>query len=142
MLKDHNNCKELPFDAMVLSFYFMQNNFTNEFDRASSKMGVYHLKEQFAEMKLMLTGSSISNFKPLEDIINTVKSSCDVACKVERIETYRMSQSALARLCIENGCVGISSQTGSITVRSVTSSYVYAVTLFPLSVQMFVSEHW
>lgn len=78
MVKQWNDWKELPLDALVLSLYKMQIFYVKEFNRCYRNMGDYQIKEKYQNKvnELNIPTSSIT-----DDITEIVKN-----IKLNRIE--------------------------------------------------------
>lgn len=131
ILKEEANWKEWPVDTMVLLLYYVQTFYSYEFQRGQQGLGNWHLKEKFKDRINLVQYSDLPRFKSLKDIVGAIKHEHAISKGVEKGVSSRMTQKALAKMCVENGHIGFSCQTSSFTVLSVDGKKVEAVRLFP-----------
>lgn len=131
VLKEINEFKELPVDAMVLSLFHLQKYYLYDFARAKCNLGNYSIKKEFANMMQMVKDVRFPDFIPIDEIVKQMKETANPQRSVEKTDTFRLSQKSLARRCVDTGAIGLAPQTTSFTVRSITSSSTHAVKLFP-----------
>ncbi|XP_075440434.1 uncharacterized protein LOC142485236 [Ascaphus truei] len=127
MIRNQTEWKELPLDAMVLSLYYMQTYFINEFERAKCGLGNYNPKTSYYVPQ---KGCKIpvAPFYPLEDIIKRVKSNMDVTpCTVEKRTSLQMSQKSLAHCVVEMDFVSFHPHLKVFLVKSPRNDNVYTV---------------
>ncbi|XP_061655333.1 uncharacterized protein LOC133489966 [Phyllopteryx taeniolatus] len=125
MLKSQDEWKELPVDAMVLSFYYMQSFFLSEFQRARYGLGSYNLKRG---VPVPLTDIDIPSFVPLEDIVGKVKDHLrDEQSREHKNTKLSMFQTSLANTVVKMGLVSLTSSAGVFVVKSPWNETVHVV---------------
>ncbi|RWS22943.1 uncharacterized protein B4U80_13462, partial [Leptotrombidium deliense] len=126
LVKEANDWKELPADAMFLALYKMQNYYLHEFNRACNNTGNYVLKDAYKKKAKELIIKELE-VKNLENIVQDIKK--DVM-EMERLlpkNNQNMTREHLANLVIENNLLGFESITKSFIIRSPFSLGRYAV---------------
>lgn len=128
MVKQWNDWKELPLDALVLSLYKMQIYYVKEFNRCYRNMGDYQIKEKYQNKvnELNIPTSSIT-----DDITEIVKNNklnrIEPKSIIEKESTYRMTQISMANYIFENNLIDFSPHLQVYIVRNVFSSETHVV---------------
>lgn len=128
MIKQWNDWKELPLDALVLSLYKMQIFYVNEFNRCYRNMGDYHVKEEYFNKinELNIPVSSIND--DITEIVKNIKNNkIEPKTIIEKKSTYRMTQISLANHILENKLIDYSPHLQVHIVRCAYSNKTHTV---------------
>ncbi|KAF0758335.1 CG-1 domain-containing protein, partial [Aphis craccivora] len=128
MVKQWNDWKELPLDALVLSLYKMQIFYVKEFNRCYRNMGDYQIKEKYQNKvnELNIPTSSITD--DITEIVKNIKlNRIEPKSIIEKESTYRMTQISMANYIFENNLIDFSPHLQVYIVRNVFSSETHVV---------------
>ncbi|RWS24903.1 uncharacterized protein B4U80_13156 [Leptotrombidium deliense] len=127
LIKKHTRWTELPVDAIFLALYQMQNFILSEFSRGYRNLGKYRPKNVYNSSQLKLDGVVIDS---IDTIIQRIKqNSLSLKQHIKIKPTYRMSQTNIANLCVENDLIGFDAHNHIFTVISPFKDKAFAVKL-------------
>ena len=131
VLKPAASHKELPLDALILALREMQGVYLYDFKIAVSGFCDYQLKEKLFYLAVHHFDLHIPHILKLDTIVQEIAKEDKSCPTVEKRESYRMTQRALARWCVQRGFIGFFSTTGSFSVLSHDCKRVHSVKYFP-----------
>jgi hypothetical protein len=99
---------------MCLIFYYLQNCYLNEFNRASRNLGDYKVNELYSK-KLEI--KPVENYIHYKNIIEYVKGEI-INIPENQEERNRKSDISMARFAIENGFISLNPKLQCFTIRS------------------------
>lgn len=136
VLKQLQDWKEAPIDAMVLALNYLQGYYLVEISRGKQGLGNYHLHRSFAYMSevqpIVLTEQSV--FVP-EDIVDRIKGKMSESNETEKSlppmekPIQQLTQADRARKVVEDRRISLDPVFHTFTV--IGSSRPHVVTLFP-----------
>ncbi|XP_073501834.1 uncharacterized protein [Phyllobates terribilis] len=131
ILKNATDWKELSLDCLLLCLLHLQLFYVYEFQRAYYSLGMYHLKATFKKLqKVPNEYTQFPLYIPVEKIFEKVKSeNSTIVPSLKKESTNRMTQTAIANLCIENNLVSLNGQLQVFVVKSPFKNDVHSVCL-------------
>lgn len=128
MIKQWNDWKELPLDALVLSLYKMQIFYVNEFNRCYRNMGDFHIKDEYINKINEINIPVSYNNDDISEIVKNIKSNkIEPKTIIEKKSTYRMTQISLANHVLENKLIDYSPHLQVHIVRCAYSNKTHTV---------------
>ena len=128
-VSDH---KQMPLDCIIMIFKQMQDMFYYEFLRAQTKFGNFQLKKEFENCFKPREKVELSPIMSMEQIVENIMSKeHPVVRGVEKGPHFRLTQLAIARLCINKSLIGFTAATASFSVVNPFTGNVQSVKYFP-----------
>ena len=128
-VSDH---KEMPLDCIIIIFKQMQDMFYYEFLRALTKFGNFQLKKEFEKCFKPLEKVELSPIMSMKQIVENIMSKKHLVVRgVEKEIHFRLTQPAIARLCIKKSLIGFTAATASFSVVNPLTGNVQSVKYFP-----------